>query len=1033
MSIKILKKEYSELYTGAITNWMLGNVGDWQKATIEVAAGVDFQAAPDKPIEIDYINNAFKISNGDKWGDYGFDIGMDVTLKYVRSIDADNDGVFESVTTEIVTYNILNISGNSMTVDTAIDVGGFDTMPINYGTKKLSDVIFYSDKNFEGCKLVYDHVDRDQLQSGQVQSVIDGTKTEFKFDALNLLPAGNFGTMTPIGLQSGMSVKSVRMKELPRVNGVAGKFDINPSASLNLRIQNSALGSSTYNSARCISMNLLAPVTHYQTVPTASLMSQSNSAGQLQNAAASQCFIYNHTGASYTQQLRINFNFKIVSVFGAMVNANGVRARIIKYDGGTSLDFLQQTEIKRWENVNTLINNNLNINQIIDIDVNAGESYALVLDFYHSIPLGNPSDRSVNYVVQGGFVEFSEQNDVFPDVYKRGYVFEIDYMISSLFENLDTFENVTPPDYLVGDLTISDNIKINLFPIFNNPNISVSNDVLANQRSGNVGWFNENYNQLANHFAIENVIYYDANNNVVESVDYAVPTKVTGIIKDVPNVSASTVCGFGFAWTPKDEADFKNLSTPFYRNVFAQTGSYTNAYNVGTFYPAINTGAGLGGSIDSRNIRFTNLGGGRISFEVYLVPNAGFTSFFDARTDEDRNYIFWVSVADSTLARNLSDRVNLLADINTMVKNVPLAGAYPNIYTDFLNHPAGELEAGEDTYDGFIVDDVLARMPFTLDYLTSKIEKMKFGIEVYNPATGQRKVLERLEYNMAIYPNDANGVPQYSLDTTQVFKLESGNNKNWVKIQREPTLDATGQSGYLAYYAFKCRYEDWLPLADVPSDFFDNTKPNNGFNNDWLHYYETVGWKLAFFTEIDINENGDLKEYRNRWDVKLKSSDTNTLLNCEHKYYRDSDNSLLNIGSDPETGRPLGVIMNNEKTRIEISYEILDAGTWDARNIYAVTTIEIDKGAGITQLRQLSSVWRSEPDNPLVPVAGDTNLRVVVSGDLKKVTTKCLVDPDLLDGAERYRITGRIGCYAGGGDPPVGFGLYEDRYEDKYE
>ena len=86
-----------------------------------------------------------------------------------------------------------------------------------------------------------------------------------------------------------------------------------------------------------------------------------------------------------------------------------------------------------------------------------------------------------------------------------------------------------------------------------------------------------------------------------------------------------------------------------------------------------------------------------------------------------------------------------------------------------------------------------------------------------------------------------------------------------MKINREPSLDSGGRFGYLAFYAFKIRYEDWINFPGMPNDFFSATELNNGFHNDWIHYLNTIGWQMNFYTEIDAVENNELKRYKNKF------------------------------------------------------------------------------------------------------------------------------------------------------------------------
>jgi len=834
MGVKITSRIYKELFTTGDTNWLLGNVGEWQKLTLNAEASVDYFATMSEPIIVNQVDKSLTLQNGKKWSDYGFDIGQSCTFRFRYTNTIGLDFYLQG------TFTIMNLYGDKLEADTLI-AGGIPlsngSFPVERADDKTSEVTVTANEEPEGVTLTYGHIANADSESDELKSVIDSSTTSFVYPNIKAEALNTVHAMQAVGIQSGMSVRT------------------------------------------------------------------------------------------------------------ATVKRQGLK----------------------------------------------------------------PGSTNV-------------------------YLYEIviEYLISSFFDSITDIESLTPPEYLQNAASLTDNFKIKFTPKWNNPNTLIQNDLADTARLGNTGWFNENFNELINEFLVESLSYLDVNGNAVDALDFVAETKVVGIVSGVPNVSALTECGFGFMWIPKTDADYKNRLTPFYQNTFVQTGRLTDGYNVGTFYPATNIGAGVGGGIDTKNVKFTDLGGGRISFEANFMPTANFTNFFDARLEDDRKYIIWISVADRTLARNFSDRVSLLADFRDMIKTVPQAGAYPLITAEFLEHPVEELQPGVANYAGFSQDDVLCRLPFKVNYLTSDLQRIRFGVEVYNPSTNVRRILDKFDCNMTQFPDDANGVPQFSINTIRGFKLENGNNKNWVKINREPAMDAPGQSGYLAYFAFKIRYEDWIALGGMPNDFFDALALNHGFNNEWFHYLNTLGWQVAFFTEIQTIENGGLLEYRNRWDMTFKHYDTNTLIQTTHNYYRDADGTLLNVGTDPDSGRPLGVVLSNEPTRLEISYTIQDSGAWDGANLYAVTTIEIDRGAGFKEMRQLSSVWGFENDNPLRPLPGEDGLKIQVSGDFKTVKTSCLIDPQLLDDAPRYRITGRVGCFDGG-QPPITLGKYEARYEDRYE
>lgn len=839
MPVKIINRNYEEIFTNGTTDWLLGNVGEWQTLNLKVEASVDYIATQEQPLQIDYINRSFILLNGKNWGDYGFDNGMSVILKYLYSQDTNNDGTFETVTPYVQTYTITNVYGSTMEVAQAINVQSFDNIPTNFGNKKISEVKIYVDKMPEGLRFKYSHLTNENFQSTNLNSLIDGTISEFVKP--NILNNGTFQQMEAVGLQSGMSIRMIEVKPYGKKNGTDNVYE---------------------------------------------------------------------------------------------------------------------------------------------------------------------------------------------------YDIKIQYMISSLFEDLSNFENMEMPSYLTGDGSLTDNFSIEFYPEWNNPNVKIKNNLKQTERLGNTGWFNENFNQLSNDFKIESLQYFDVNGNQVDAMDYATETKVKIVVSGVPNLNSQTECGFGFAWIPSNESDYKNKETPLYRNLFVQSGSLTNGFTLNTLFPAVNFGAGIdGASMDSSTVKFTGING-KIVMEANFIPNPAFFALFDKKDPNDRNFILWVSVADGSLGRNFSDRVSLLADFNSLVKNIPPAGEYPYIDAKFIEHPFNETNVGETMLDGLVQDDILMRIPFRIKKdKTVVFQKIEFGVEAFNIGLNDDFVLEKYEIDLTQFPTDSAGTQQFDFDQSRGFKLEPGNNKNWVKVKREPLLDTVDFYGYMAYFATKIRYEDWLLNQSTPPAFFNANATNNGFNNDWINYIRTNGWIVNFYAKIDAVVNGDLLQYKNQFKMKFVDYDENQNIDTTHQYFRDSDDTLLNVGTDPESGKPLGVILSNEPTRIEISFDILDDGVWDIDKTYAVTTIEIDRGAGRMEMRQLSSVWGSETDNPLIPLTGETKLKMEVDVTNKVLKTSCLVDPDLLQPGAKYRITGRVGCKVDGNGTGEIFdpGLYEFRYETTYE
>ena len=80
MGVKIINRKYfNQFNNGAIdTNWLLGNVGDWQQLLIDVEAEINFQGTSQNPLNVNYIDNSFILASGSNWGDLGFDVAMSI-------------------------------------------------------------------------------------------------------------------------------------------------------------------------------------------------------------------------------------------------------------------------------------------------------------------------------------------------------------------------------------------------------------------------------------------------------------------------------------------------------------------------------------------------------------------------------------------------------------------------------------------------------------------------------------------------------------------------------------------------------------------------------------------------------------------------------------------------------------------------------------------------------------------------------------------------------------------------------------------
>ena len=602
------------------------------------------------------------------------------------------------------------------------------------------------------------------------------------------------------------------------------------------------------------------------------------------------------------------------------------------------------------------------------------------------------------------------------------YEIEISFMISSFFDDITTFQNGISPPQTFDAASLTDNFQIIGFPVYNNPNIKIQTDLIDTAKLGNTGWFDENFNGLTNPFTVKTVTYENAANTVVASLDYANTVTVTAIVEGVQNLGGQTQCAFGFAYIPVEETQYKNNDFGFYQNCKMNTGgnadSFSDVFTVqlgSTPDPTIRSGYGIDGALmNVQNVLFERTALNELTFSCDFLPSVDFYTFMNSLDISERNYILWISVADQNEITNKSDRVSLLLDFNQLDTYIEPIGEFDGMTIEFLDHTQDETSVSVPCgNDNRIEDDLLARVFFQIDTAISPTipipTSVTYGIVAERQSDGFQYSLDNYQIDVTQFPNPT----QFNFSDSRGFKLGAGNNKNFIKLQYWSPLDVGTLQGIRGLYGFKIRWEDWIKRLNIPdtvkNDIFDNTQKQDGLSNDWYHYLTTLGYNLYFVVYTDAVLNGQIVRYENKKQLIFVDYDANADITTELRYYRQSDNTLLNGGIDPVTGGNLGVILNNEDVRLEIEYT-RSSGTWTTLStVYGLNCISVDEGIGQMEFRQLSSVWLPEIDNPLTPLSGDTLLNIqIISPTVLRCT--CLIDPNKLILANRYKITGREGC-----------------------
>ena len=607
------------------------------------------------------------------------------------------------------------------------------------------------------------------------------------------------------------------------------------------------------------------------------------------------------------------------------------------------------------------------------------------------------------------------------------YRIDVIFMIGAFFEDINNFINNIAPDFLKGAESITDGYLTVGSPVYNNPNVTIKNDPKRTQQEGNVGWFDENFNQLPNLFTHTPIVLKNAAGTIVNQLDYVNPITLTTTISGIPNLTGSSMFQYGFAWLPIDEDVYKEQLDPYHKLTYVSTGGQASTLSdvfplsptVNSIFPLLREGYSVvsGEGMDASNISFVQ-NGTDVDMTITFRPSVAFAAFMDTLSEDERNYCIWVSVGDQAPDTNQSDRVSLLLDFNKLVTFVEPIGPWDGLTIGFLDHPQDETDTpilcGNSIY---VEDDLLAKVEFEIDTTVGPTipipSAITFGVLMENNLSGLQYKLDTSEVDLSVFPDPT----QYNYDQPRDFKLGTDNNKNFFKV----TYDGPGSGSLekvLAFYGFKVRWEDWLKrFPTAPNAFYDNTLGQNGLAQDWYDYFNTAGWDIYFYVEITTQ----LGVYQNLKRFTVLDYNVNATISTTLTYYRDIPGSpptkgaVLTGGTDPIFGGPLGVVIQDEFVWLDIEYtSTAPVADWanqasvDA-NVYATQNIEVENGAGQFEFRQLSSIFLPEFDIPMIPIPAETLAKVTfISTTVIRVETR--IETNKLIDAPRYKITGREGC-----------------------
>lgn len=656
----------------------------------------------------------------------------------------------------------------------------------------------------------------------------------------------------------------------------------------------------------------------------------------------------------------INVNATITNIDGNVLTHNGSVSNVgsLAPDGDVQEMTVSHQSIQDPKQIDVLFNliensQSFTVNSLIDGEQNViryDVDGIAVTDVRNGLIVGNKSGAGL---YKAFITRLSDVNS------KKRYEIEIQFFNWLSFQEQD----LTIPTWYQGTNTIKPVYQIKAYRTPNNPNSFLTQNFF--NQLGNVGWYNENYNQGANPFTIYSFELFDINNNPISAVNFAGDTKVkikvlgSGDFRDEFIVTFYTI----------PFSNYKNKPESWRENVFLSF--YSNWYS---FCFGIN-----GGEIEIKDVTYDNSTTGEVEVEFTLSPNSAFAAYF-ANIDP-RWYRLSLTLETDAGTPTSNDRTTLLLQ-QAQMAIPPVIGEQTETINgiNFYDHWMEVTDPPIRELKSMTEDDILAKVEIELQKSVN-YESIAVKIQVQNNLNNERFDLFSRTIPLGQYPITPSGVRLVNYNEQLGFNLPSPE-RNYLELKYN-NVDL-GTSYILDFtHTFQNNWRYWLSQPNALTDFLDMSIPNNGQNQEWVRYAIN---DVSIIYRIEVVED----DVTNFFDTPFGIADY------------DTGEATTVITLTDLNDNPLGGIPNNQTIKVKALHTF-------------PSPIDVNLTKGWIRVRPregeppciISTKWDWTSANlPLKPLSGETKCKKTQVSSTE-ILLECELDGTLLNG-QLFTIVSRI-------------------------
>jgi len=597
-------------------------------------------------------------------------------------------------------------------------------------------------------------------------------------------------------------------------------------------------------------------------------------------------------------------------------------------------------------NFNLTPNGSSSLNSVIDSELNRFELTDIPL-----LPVSTPTAMIQLVNKSGGFIT----NVLLEYVQNAGDGWR-DYRITYLFNQWGFIKDgYAEPNYYDQSDCLAPVINIKGYAIYNNPNGILQDTSLNTEAS--TGGYDENYNGGVNNYSVISGQWLDSLGNVIDALDNSGESEFEYVLNAPNQSNPNSTYRLGLIWRPEDGTFYQNNINDLASNLMLNA-PIVDFIADGSTDPTVYPGfiREDGSAWDLTDIKFEITGVDELTISGKVIPNGFATALFANVPDGGRKTTLWVSIANHTLAPNLTDRVSLKLFDEDNIDAPTIGVQIPNVIDQTL------LDHGGNDVTAFIVqgnttteDDVLYtsnfRLPEGIQY-----EGVRARFYAYNQVTDEEFTLEDNFFSFVNVPF-INGKHEVYSSINRTFNLPPTTDRNIISLNRVPANDVPGQYALRFDYGYLSDWRYWQEQANVDNDFFNPNLSFDGKNKNWQRFF-SGDWilRLSYYTRL----NG-VDDF-NHQDIGIRP-------------YEDEDATTDVTYTVISTGQTPNEPVSNEEHLVEAVI------TWNVgsfTNEWAEVTVE-DFESGNRWVISSVLPQGNVVNNPLKPISGSAGLDVVIS------------------------------------------------------